>query len=73
MLNIHTKLIALSRDVILLNKTYGEYVSRKDTTKANSYILQEKDNSNKYSYVKIHPINAALKIVVVSNHKYECP
>ena len=29
MLNIRTKLIVLSRDIIWLNKTYGEYVSRK--------------------------------------------
>ena len=29
MLNLHTKIIILSCDVIWLNKTYGEYVSRK--------------------------------------------
>ena len=42
MLNIQTKRISLSSDVIWLNKTYIEYVSRKENTKADSYILQKK-------------------------------
>ena len=39
-LNIHTNCIVLSREIIWLNKTYGEYVSRKWNTKADSYILK---------------------------------
>ena len=41
MLNLRTKRIVLIRDVIWLNKTYGEYISRKETTKMTSYILQD--------------------------------
>ena len=40
MLNIRSKHIVLSRDVIWLNKNYGEYVSRKENTKTDSYEKQ---------------------------------
>ena len=32
--------MVLSLDLIWLNKTYGEYMSRKENTKADSYIIQ---------------------------------
>ena len=40
MLNLRTKLIVLSRESISINKTYREYVSRKENNKANTCILQ---------------------------------
>ena len=39
------KHIILSRDAIWLNKTYGEYISRRENTKAISYILQYEDDT----------------------------
>ena len=45
MLNICTKHIVISHDVIWLNKTYGEYVPRKENTKADTYIIQHDDES----------------------------
>ena len=42
-LNLHKKLIVLSRDIIWLKKTQGEDISRKDNTKADTYILINKD------------------------------
>ena len=52
MLNIRTKRIVLIRDVIWLIKTYGEYVSRKENTKANTYIFQDEYKSYKWGFVK---------------------
>ena len=52
MLNPRTKRIVLSHNVIRINKTYGEYVSRKQHTKYNSYTLQYEDEPNKWSYKK---------------------
>ena len=54
-LNIRTKFIVLSRDVIWLNKTYEDCVSRKDNTEADSYILQNEDNYYKWDHLKIDP------------------
>ena len=53
MLNLCTKHIVLSRDIILLNKTYREYVSRKYNTKAEDYILQCEDDSYNWANIKI--------------------
>ena len=61
MLNIRTKCIVLSCDVIWIKKTCGEYVSRKDHTKADSNILQDEDESNKWAYVKNDPVNNEVK------------
>ena len=55
-LNMRTKFIVLSRDVIWLNKTYEDCVSRKDNTKADSYILQNEDNYYKWDHLKIYPV-----------------
>ena len=41
MLNLRTKHIVLSRDDVWLNITHSEYISRKETTEASSYILQD--------------------------------
>ena len=57
MLNLCSKRIVLSRAVIWINKTYGEYVSRKESTNVDSYVLQEEDESNNYSRIKIDPVN----------------
>ena len=56
MLNICTKCTVLSHDVIRLNKTYGEYVSRKENTKADSFVLQNEDESYKWDRKKIDPV-----------------
>ena len=45
MLNLCTKHIVISHDVIWLKKTYGEYVPRKENTKADTYIIQNDDES----------------------------
>ena len=53
MLNIHAKPIVISCDIIWTNKTYSEYVSRKENTKATSYILLDKYESYNWAYAKI--------------------
>ena len=44
MLQLCTKRIVLSLNIIWLNKTYDEEISRKENTKVNSYILQDEDH-----------------------------
>ena len=56
MLNIRTKYIVLSCNIVWINKTYGDYVSIKDHTKGNKYILQYEDKLDKWSYVKINTV-----------------
>ena len=56
MLNLHTKRIVLSHDIIWLNKNYREYVSIKENTKEENYILQYEDESYNWVWVKIDPI-----------------
>ena len=55
MLNLRTKCIVLSHDIIWLNKTYGEYIPRKENTKADYYILKNEDRSYKLTHVKMDP------------------
>ena len=45
MLNLRTKRTVPSHGIIRLNKTHGDYVSRKEHTKAKHYILQDEDES----------------------------
>ena len=52
MLNLRTKFILISRDIIWLNKAYGEYVSRKENTNSDTYILQDEENSYNWDSVK---------------------
>ena len=40
-----------------MNKTYSDYVSIKVTIKVTSYILQDEDEYDKQSYVKMEPFN----------------
>ena len=61
LLNLRTNLIVLSRDVIWLNKTYGEYVSRKLNIKADTYILQDEDDSYNWDHVKIDSVKNEVK------------
>ena len=56
MLNLCTKRIVISRGVIWLNKTYGEYISIKYHTKSDSSILQDEDESDNLACVKIDPV-----------------
>ena len=56
MLNIRTKHIILSCEVMWLEETYGEYVSRKENTKADSNILQNEYEFYKWAHVKIDPV-----------------
>ena len=61
MLNIRTKRMVLIRDIIWLDKTYGKYVSRKENTKADTYILQDEDDSYNWAHVKIDPVKNEVK------------
>ena len=56
MLNICTKRIVIIREIIWLSKTYGEYLSRKENTKADTYILQDEDRYYNWAHVKIYPV-----------------
>ena len=38
-------------------KTYSEYISRKEKTKATSYILQDEENSFNWDHIKMDPVN----------------
>ena len=69
MLNICTKCIVISCDFIWLNKNYGEYVSRKENTKANNYILQEEDDSYNWAHVKKYFANNEVKTKTVKQKK----
>ena len=57
MLNLHTKFIVLSRDIIWPKKTYGQYVSRKENTKSETYILQDEGKSYDWDHLKTDPVN----------------
>ena len=56
MFNLLTTHNVLSCGVIQLNKTYGEYVSRKEHTKTEIYALQSEENSDKWSNFNIDPV-----------------
>ena len=51
MLSLCTKRIVLIRDVIWLNKIYGEYISKLEHTKAYSYILRYEHKSNQLDHL----------------------
>ena len=61
MLNLRIKFILLSHDVIWLNKTYGEYVSRRENTNSNTYILQYEYKSYNWDHVKIDSFKTEVK------------
>ena len=67
MLNLHTKRILLSRDLTQINKTYGDYVSRKQHTKYDSYIPQDEYNYNNWDHVKNDPPKTKVKTEYVNN------
>ena len=53
---ICTKRIVLSCDIIWLNKTYREYVSKRENTNKYSYNLQNEDDLYKWAHLKIDPV-----------------
>ena len=55
--NICTNFILLSHDIIWLNKTCVEYVSRWKHTKDDSNIFQYEYEFGKRNHVKIDPVN----------------
>ena len=57
MLNLCTKRIVLSREIIKLNKNHSEYLSKCKLAKADIYTLQDEDHSDKWAQVKIDPVN----------------
>ena len=61
MLNLCTKCTVLIRDVIWLNETYSEYLSRKENTKENTYILQDEEGSYNWDNVKMDPVTTEFK------------
>ena len=56
MLNLRTKCMVLICDVIWILKTYIWYVSRKQHTKEDNYILQDENNYYNLAHVKVDPI-----------------
>ena len=63
MLNICMEIILLSCDIIWLNKTYRDYVSRWEHTKAYIYILKDWYKSYDWDNVKNDPVkNEHVKI-----------
>ena len=40
----------------MMKKTYREYVSRKENNNANSYVLQDEDESNDWAHIKIDTV-----------------
>ena len=57
MLNLLKIHLILSREIIWLNKTYGEYLPRKENTNTDTYILQDKDDPNNWAHIKIDLFN----------------
>ena len=75
MLNIQTKCIILSRDVIWLTKIYGEYVSRELSIKEISHILQHEDDYYNWGNLKMDPVKTKtntenIKIKNVRTNQY---
>ena len=68
MLNMRTEHIIISRDVIWKNKTYDEYLSKKENLKVTTYILHNEDNSDDWFYVRMYMIKTKVKTEDV---KYE--
>ena len=56
-LNLYIKRTVLSRDIVWINKTYGEYTSRRDHTKDDICILQDENKSDKWDNIKMDPVN----------------
>ena len=61
MLNLRTKRILLIREVIWLKNNYGEYLSRKENTKSETYILQDDDKSYNWDHVKNDTVHNEVK------------
>ena len=72
MLSLSTKHITISRDVIWMNKTHSECASRKETTKATSYILQDEDESNHWDYAKTYLFKIEQVKTEKVNTKQDC-
>ena len=53
MINICTKCIILIRDIIWLNKTYGEYISIKYLTRTGTYIPQDEYEFYNWAHIQI--------------------
>ena len=60
MFNLRTKRIVLGCDVIWMNKTHNGYVSRKENTKANTYIFQDEYKSYKWGFVKTDTVKTEI-------------
>ena len=69
MSNICTKHIILSRELIWLNKTYGEYVPRKQNSKADYFIQQNEYAFYEWAHVKIDPDKKEVKTENVKNEE----
>ena len=69
MLILRTKRILLSRDVIWLNKTYVEYVSKREHSKDESNNLQYKYQSTARANVKNDPTRTEVNTEYVKNKK----
>ena len=56
MLNISTKCVVLRYGVIWMNETYGKYLLIRQHMKDYYCVLQENHECNKWSDVKIYPV-----------------
>ena len=61
MFNLCTKYIVISRDFIWLNKTYGKYISGKENTRSDTYILKDEDKYYNWANRKIGPVKNEVK------------
>ena len=61
MLKLRSKSIVLIHDIIWQNKTYAEYVSRKENTRTYSYVKQDEYKSNNWAHVKIDIFKKKIK------------
>ena len=58
MLNIQPKHILLICNIIWINKTCGEYISKSEQTRFDSYTLQDEYKSYKWAHVNIYPVKS---------------
>ena len=57
MFDLCTNFIVLIHDIIWINKTCGEYISRTEHSKYDSYIIQDEGKSDKWAHINIDPLN----------------
>ena len=67
MLNLHIKCVILSCEVIWINKTCGNYLSRHKNAKADTYVLQQKYDLKKWAKMNNYPVKTE-RVNTKQNH-----